>query len=84
MNHIHTVEPKLLHTLTRDCHERNDTTALNGLIIQFIFTIHLEKTSFIEYSMFRAQRRLIDPIFGSKVTFVLQIVKSKMNIIPTF
>ena len=71
-------------SLSRDCHEKNDTTALNGLLIQFLFTIHLEKTSYIEYSMFRAQRRLIDPIFGSKVTFVLQIVKSNVKIIPTF
>ena len=36
-------------------------------------------------SMFRAQRRFIDPIFGRKVNFVLQIaiVKSKIKIKPT-
>ena len=53
-------------------------------LFNFLFTIHLEKTSYIKYSMFRAQRRLIDPIFGSKVTFALQIVKSKKEIIPIF
>ena len=53
-------------------------------LFNFLFTIHLENTNYIKYSMFRAQRRLIVPIFGSKVTFVLQIVKSKMKIIPTF
>ena len=52
-------------------------------LLNFLFTFHLEKTSYIKNSMFRAQRRFIDPIFGSRVNFVLQIVKSKIKIKPT-
>ena len=48
-------------------------------LLNFLLTFHLEKTNYIKYSMFRSQRRFIDPIFGSKVNFDLQIVKLKMK-----
>ena len=52
-------------------------------LLNFLSTFNLEKTIYIKNSIFRAQRRFIDPIFGSRVTFVLQIVKSKIKIKPT-
>ena len=48
-------------------------------LLNFLFTFHLEKASYVKYSMFRAQRRFNDPIFGKKLNFVFQIVKSNVT-----
>ena len=55
--------------------KKNDTNALDCLL-NFHLTFHLEKASYVKYSIFRAQRRLIDPILGKKVNFVIKNVKS--------